>query len=226
VPLLTLDRLSIAFGHLPLLDEANLQVEPRERVCVLGRNGSGKSTLLRILSGEQQPDAGTVWRQPNLRVARLDQDVPIQEAEQMYIALKQVGVETVLVRYPREGHGLREPDHVVTVQTRSDQALLYRLSGDRNPLHSDPSFAAMGGFDRPILHGLCTYGFTGRALLHELCGSDPARFSGMDARFSSPVLPGEALTVRAWVDGDGSAVFQTCGQDGRIVIDAGRLTYR
>jgi acyl dehydratase len=120
----------------------------------------------------------------------------------------------------------REPDRSVTVQTRHDQALLYRLSGDRNPLHSDPAFAAMGGFDRPILHGLCTYGFTGRALLHELCGSDPARFTGMDARFSSPVMPGEALTVNVWEDGDGSAVFQTCGQDGRVVIDAGRVSYR
>lgn len=119
----------------------------------------------------------------------------------------------------------REPDHTTTVQTRSDQALLYRLSGDRNPLHSDPAFAAMGGFDRPILHGLCTYGFTGRALLHTLCAGDPARFTGMDARFSSPVMPGEALTVKAWEDGSGSAIFQTCGQDGRVVIDAGRVTY-
>jgi len=119
----------------------------------------------------------------------------------------------------------RDPDHTVTVQTRTDQALLYRLSGDRNPLHSDPAFAAMGGFDRPILHGLCTYGFTGRALLHELCGGDPARFKGMDARFSSPVMPGEALTVKAWLDGDGSAIFQTCGDDGRVVIDAGRVGF-
>jgi acyl dehydratase len=120
----------------------------------------------------------------------------------------------------------RAPDHTVTVQTRTDQALLYRLSGDRNPLHSDPAFAAMGGFDRPILHGLCTYGFTGRALLHELCDGDPARFTGMDARFSSPVMPGEALTVKAWDDGEGSAIFQTCGQDGRVVIDAGRVSFR
>jgi acyl dehydratase len=119
----------------------------------------------------------------------------------------------------------REPDQSVTVQTRSDQALLYRLSGDRNPLHSDPAFAAMGGFDRPILHGLCTYGFTGRALLHALCGSDPARFTGMDGRFSSPVMPGEALTVKVWADGDGAAIFQTCGQDGRVVIDNGRVTF-
>jgi len=119
----------------------------------------------------------------------------------------------------------RAPDHSISVQTRHDQALIYRLSGDRNPLHSDPSFAAMGGFDKPILHGLCTYGFTGRVLLHALCEGDPARFLGLDARFSSPVMPGEALTVKAWSDSDGTAVFQTCGQDGRVVIDAGRVTY-
>ena len=119
----------------------------------------------------------------------------------------------------------RDPDHTLELQTRTDQALIYRLSGDRNPLHNDPAFAAMGGFDRPILHGLCTYGFTGRGLLHAVCGSDPARFRGMDARFSSPVMPGESLTVKAWNDGSGSAVFQTCGQDGRVVIDAGRVTF-
>jgi acyl dehydratase len=118
----------------------------------------------------------------------------------------------------------REPDHVVTYQTREDQALLYRLSGDRNPLHSDPAFAALGGFDRPILHGLCTYGFTGRALLHSLCDSDPARFKSMEGRFSSPVFPGEALTVKMWVDGN-ECIFQTCGDDGRVVLDAGRCTF-
>ncbi len=118
----------------------------------------------------------------------------------------------------------RAPDHEVTYQTREDQALTYRLSGDRNPLHSDPSFAASGGFDKPILHGLCTYGFTGRALLHALCGSDPARFKSIEGRFSSPVIPGEALTVRMWVDGD-AAVFQTSATDGRVVIDAGRCTF-
>ncbi|MGI8755445.1 MAG: MaoC/PaaZ C-terminal domain-containing protein [Acidimicrobiales bacterium] len=118
-----------------------------------------------------------------------------------------------------------EPDHTVTYATRSDQALLYRLSGDRNPLHSDPAFAAIGGFDRPILHGLCSYGFTGRALLHTLCDSDPARFGSMAARFSSPVLPGEALTIKMWDTGEGEATFQTAGADGRTVIDAGHFTY-
>lgn len=126
---------------------------------------------------------------------------------------------------PRNVAPERAPDHEVTYATREDQALLYRLSGDRNPLHSDPSFAKMAGFDRPILHGLCTYGFTGRALLHELCGGDPARFSAMEARFSSPVFPGENLTVRMWVTGDGEAVFRTHGGDDRVVLDAGLLKF-
>ena len=118
----------------------------------------------------------------------------------------------------------RAPDHQVTYQTSPDQALVYRLSGDRNPLHSDPAFAAMGGFDRPILHGLCTYGFTGRALLHALCGSDPARFQHVEGRFTSPVLPGEALTVSMWETGGGEAVFTTAVED-RLVIDQGLLRY-
>jgi acyl dehydratase len=119
----------------------------------------------------------------------------------------------------------RAPDHEVAYPTRTDQALLYRLSGDRNPLHSDPKFAAMAGFDRPILHGLCTYGFTGRGLLHALCGGDPALFRSMTGRFSSPVFPGETLTVRIWVEGEGRALFQTAGGDGRVVLDAGQVAF-
>ncbi|CAB4620105.1 unannotated protein [freshwater metagenome] len=119
----------------------------------------------------------------------------------------------------------RAPDHCVTYATRADQALTYRLSGDRNPLHSDPWFAALAGFDRPILHGLCTYGFTGRALLHSMCGSDPAKFRSMEGRFASPVFPGEELTVEMWNEGAGECVFQTRGQDGRIVVVGGRHTF-
>jgi acyl dehydratase len=120
----------------------------------------------------------------------------------------------------------RAPDHKVVEPTRPEQALLYRLSGDRNPLHVDPRFAARGGFSRPILHGLCTYGFTGRVLLHELCGSDPARFISMSGRFSAPVLPGESLVVSIWLDGDGAAAFQTAKDDGTVVIDRGRVLFR
>ncbi len=118
----------------------------------------------------------------------------------------------------------REPDEVVTYGTRPDQALLYRLSGDRNPLHSDPTFAKRAGFDRPILHGLCTYGFTGRALLHAVCASDPSRFGAMRARFSKPTLPGDTLTVSVWETGatdPGSYRFRTETQRGETVIDAG-----
>lgn len=119
----------------------------------------------------------------------------------------------------------RDADVRVTYETRPEQALIYRLSGDRNPLHADPKFAARGGFERPILHGLCTYGFTGRALLHGLAGSDPARFKSMYGRFSKPVLPGETLTISIWRTGPGEAVFQTTKDDGTVVIDRGRATF-
>jgi acyl dehydratase len=126
----------------------------------------------------------------------------------------------------------RAPDHQLVRETRPEQALIYRLSGDRNPLHADPKFAARGGFSQPILHGLCTYGVTGRALLRALCDGDPARFRSMSGRFSRPVLPGEPLTVSIWLagpseDGDGeTALFQTTRKDGTVVIDRGRMRYR
>jgi acyl dehydratase len=120
----------------------------------------------------------------------------------------------------------READVQITQATRPEQALIYRLSGDRNPLHVDPRFAAMGGFSRPILHGLCTYGVTGRALLHALCDSDPARFHSMYGRFSAPVLPGDPLVVSVWIEPDGdAALFRTAREDGTVVIDRGRIRF-
>ncbi len=119
----------------------------------------------------------------------------------------------------------RAADVSMSYSVRPDQALTYRLSGDRNPLHSDPWFAALAGFDRPILHGLCTYGFTGRALLHTMCGSDPAKFRSMEGRFASPVFPGEELTIEMWNEGTGECIFQTRGEDGRVVLVGGRHTF-
>lgn len=119
----------------------------------------------------------------------------------------------------------RAPDETVSYETLPHRALLYRLNGDRNPLHSDPEFAKMAGFDRPILHGLCTFGFTGRALLHALCDGDPARFVSMEGRFSSPVYPGDTLTVSMWVDGT-EAVFQTERAPGEVVLANGKCVFR
>ncbi|MGX1703134.1 MaoC/PaaZ C-terminal domain-containing protein [Microbacterium sp. NPDC055357] len=114
------------------------------------------------------------------------------------------------------------PDVDVPFTPRPDQALLYRLTGDRNPLHSDPSFAARGGFERPILHGMCTYGFAARLIVNELCGRDVAPFQAMSGRFVRPVLPGDPLRLRAWRTAAGAA-FQVVTSDGELVIDRGEV---
>jgi len=113
----------------------------------------------------------------------------------------------------------RAPDIEVPVPTRPDQALLYRLCADRNPLHSDPAFAAQGGFSRPILHGLCTYGITTRILLGALGARN---LSSVSARFTKPVLPGELLVVQGW-RGNDSVAFRTLDSSGAAVIDGGML---
>ena len=115
----------------------------------------------------------------------------------------------------------RDPDETRSYTTVDGQALIYRLSGDRNPLHSDPAMAKGVGFPRPILHGLCTYGYTGRALLDAVCDGDPSRFGTMSARFSMPVLPGQRLEVSIWRD-DGGALFRT-STDAGTVLDHGRF---
>ena len=94
-----------------------------------------------------------------------------------------------------------EPDLVVDLPTRPEQALLYRLNGDDNPLHSDPPTAARAGFPRPILHGLCTFGVVTHALLRALGDDDPARLRRLDLRFSAPVFPGETIRTEIWRDG-------------------------
>jgi acyl dehydratase len=117
----------------------------------------------------------------------------------------------------------RDPDSLVSQQTWPGQPLLYRLSGDRNPLHSDPWFARQAGFSRPILHGLSTYGMSARALLSQVCNDDPAALRSIDARFSSPVLPGDELTTHIWRTGAGAVFRVTAGPDDRVVLDDGVL---
>lgn len=101
-----------------------------------------------------------------------------------------------------------DPDVRETLFSRPEQALIYRLSGDYNPLHLDPAVAADAGLQRPILHGLCTYGIVGRALLAALCDNEPGRLTRLDCRFTAPVFPGETLELRLWRQGSGRAAFQ------------------
>ena len=96
----------------------------------------------------------------------------------------------------------RAPDKILDYPTAPNQAAIYRLCGDRNPLHIEPERARAAGFDRPILHGLCTYGITCRAVLEAFCDFDPARIATHQARFSSPVFPGDHLRISLWRDGD------------------------
>jgi acyl dehydratase len=125
----------------------------------------------------------------------------------------------------------REPDAKVALATTEDQPLIYRLSGDRNPLHSDPWFAKnLAGFPKPILHGLCTYGVAGRVLVAELGGGDAGRIKAVGARFTSPVFPGETLTTSVWRTEPGHAVFRTeaaeaDGSNLRVVLQDGTVEY-
>ncbi len=119
----------------------------------------------------------------------------------------------------------RAPDHVIEDVTRKEQGAIYRLSGDRNPLHIDPEFATMAGFDLPFLHGLCTYGFVGRAALHALCGGDAARFTSFEARFADQVYPEDTIITKLWVIGDGEAIVQAETQKGNVVMSQARATF-
>jgi acyl dehydratase len=115
----------------------------------------------------------------------------------------------------------RAPDWNVEFAIAGNQALIYRLSGDRNPLHSDPRSARAAGFDRPILHGLCTYGFVGRALLDHACSGDLDQFRTMSARFVAPVYPGDRLSVAMWSLGDGNTAFEGHRNGTELVITGG-----
>ena len=114
----------------------------------------------------------------------------------------------------------RAPDLELKAQIGTNQAQLYRLSGDYNPLHIDPQAARFGGFDAPILHGLCTYGHCGQLLLGALCDGDASRFSALRLRFSSPVFPGDTLRLLAWHDGPGRVVFEGLVEDRTVVSNA------
>jgi acyl dehydratase len=117
----------------------------------------------------------------------------------------------------------RAPTFTVEATTSPDQALLYRISGDTNPLHADPAFAAAVGFpEGPILHGLCTYGYVGRAILKHAAGDDPARMRSFSAQFRKPVWPGDTLVTQGWDLGEGriAVVAHAKGRPDAVLTNA------
>jgi acyl dehydratase len=121
----------------------------------------------------------------------------------------------------------RAPDLTTDVRTRADQALLYRLSGDWNPLHIDPAIARRAGFERPILHGLCTYGIVGRALLANLCSDEAGAFRKFAVRFSNPVFPGETIRIEIWQQSQGLAAVRARVVERDVrVVDNGVFEYQ
>lgn len=120
----------------------------------------------------------------------------------------------------------RPADVVVDYESLPCQALIYRLLGDRNPLHSDPDFARSVGFERPILHGLCTYAIAVRAIVKGLCDHDPARVAHVEARFTAPVFPGETITTELWRTPEGGAFRARVASRDSVVLDRGRVLFR
>jgi acyl dehydratase len=128
------------------------------------------------------------------------------------------------VKPPRDA----DPVFSVEVRTAENQALLYRLNGDINPIHARPEVAAEAGFDRPILHGLCFYGMAGRVALRELAGDDPSRFCALEARFAKVVMPGDTLVVEGFaLDEPGrAAITVTVKESGDVAIANGLFEYK
>jgi acyl dehydratase len=119
----------------------------------------------------------------------------------------------------------RDPDIVVEDVTRPEQGAIYRLSGDRNPIHIDPDFAKLGGFEKPFVHGLCTYGFIGRAALKALCNNDPAKFRSFSGRFADQVYFGDTIVTKIWKTGAGETIVQGETQTGNVVLSQAKVTY-
>ncbi len=119
----------------------------------------------------------------------------------------------------------REPDVVIEHGTRAEQAAIYRLSGDRNPLHIDPAFAELAGFDAPFNHGLCTFGFVGRAALEGALGGEVDAFGTFEGRFADQVWPEDTIVTKLWLE-EGGAIVEASTQKGNVVLNQARVSRR
>lgn len=178
------------------------------RVSVLGVHDLGRHALVRIAAQLLDPGSGASWARGEL--------------EMLLVGCGGFGG----ARPPEGGWSVpdREPDVVTEFPTLPGQPLLYRMSGDRNPLHSDPEVARASGFDGPILHGLFTFGATGHVLEQAMLAGDRRRFGSMAARFGSVAYPGVPLAIRGWLQPE-RIVFQTMS-GGEVVLDGGVLALR
>lgn len=192
--------------HRPLPFEADLLVD--SRVLEVLDKGADKGAVLYTVTEARLKDTGE----------------PVSTAMSTTFARGDGGFGGPSGPAPVETHQIpdRDPDSSCENEIRDDQALIYRLSGDRNPLHADPEFADAAGFPKPILHGLCTYGTACYAVLKTVCAYDHTKIKAFDARFSSPVYPGETIITDMWVDG--ATVSYRCRLKERdiVVINNGR----
>ena len=233
-------------GDLQFTYESDLKVLPTFAVipafpAMLNLGGAMQVNPAMVLHGEQRielagpiPTAGTVTTTPTIKAVydKVKGAVVVVGTESVDARGKLLFRNTSSIFVRGEGgfggergpSGARnvppdrKPDQSISMKTLPQQALLYRLSGDMNPLHADPNFAAMGGFDRPILHGLCTFGHAGRAVLAAYCGNDPARMKSFEVRFSGVVFPGETITTDMWQVAPGTIVFTARTERGEAVL--------
>jgi acyl dehydratase len=181
---------------------------------------AGKVSVTSVVTGIEDKGSGALVRS-EARAVEIGTSDPLVTARSAVFIRGEGGFGGERTPSPPSPVPDRAPDERIVMPTWPGQALLYRLSGDRNPLHSDPAFAARGGFERPILHGLCTYGVTCRALVRAVAGGDGDAMRSMAGRFSAPVTPGDELTVEVWRLDSGDVAFRTLRGDGTVVLDRG-----
>jgi len=189
-----MDEKELAFVNEAVASPRALKVVPTFASVAAWGAGPGEMNLNRVMVVDGERDI--TFHKPLAVAAHITADSTVLDA---FDKGKDKGA---VIRHKTVLKDEKGPERTIDIATRPDQALVYRLCGDRNPLHSDPEFAKRAGFPRPILHGMCTYGITCRGVLQTYADYDASAFRQHAARFSSPVYPGETVTMDLWKDGN------------------------